>query len=543
MDLPRLILALRPDLSERFRFDLHEHHQAYLAWLITNGVKEYQALKEEPSFLDTLLRPGDELGVDAHPGLTRLQALVRFSRPDVQSAFPLPSHLRAFQQWFACHGVGEHHLWPFLSPAEKNAVLTIAQHCSSPHLSQLKAWVLADQAECSQLLHPQSKPFGVNLIGYAHGQLGIGEDLRMTAKALALAKVPFAVVNFAPGPDVAQNDRSMTRHVVDVGPYAINVFCMTAWETARFYAERGKHQFQGRYNIGYWPWELSQWPAEWTVAFELVDEVWVSSTHIRDALLSAKQPAFVKPVHVMPLVVEVGSALNRLRNPDVKRAVRLKHKLPMAAKLFCFAFDLNSAIHRKNPQAVVKAFQQAFPMELFSKRQVGLVVKVQVPKRVNKAWDALKSWASEDPRICIVEGTLSRTEVLSLYAACDCFVSLHRAEGFGRGLAEALQLGLQLIVTDHSGNIDFCRRQEFSQQVHLIPWRWIQVLPGQYPYAEGQRWANPSVSAAAKAMRAAVERKTPSIKVPRGGWPCFSAIALGLQYKHRLMSIQAQCFP
>ncbi|MEN9727874.1 MAG: hypothetical protein RL434_2240, partial [Pseudomonadota bacterium] len=308
-----------------------------------------------------------------------------------------------------------------------------------------------------------------------------------------------------------------------------------ALETGRFYAERGARQFSGRYSIGYWPWELAQWPEDWTLVFGLVDDVWVSTTHIRDSLLTA-EPAFTKPLQVMPLVVEVADA-PRLRAPATRRTTRKRFKLPARATLFCFSFDLNSSIHRKNPQAVVESFLRAFPLEQYPVDHVGLVVKVQVPRKLHRAWEQLKRIASADPRIHIIEGSLPRADLLALYAACDCFVSLHRAEGFGRGLAEALQLGLHLIATDYSGNTDFCRRAEFTDQVSAVPWRWVKVKPGQYPYAEGQRWANPDIPAAAAAMRRFVDNPPRAATPPPEGWPCFSARELGETYAARLREI------
>lgn len=159
------------------------------------------------------------------------------------------------------------------------------------------------------------------------------------------------------------------------------------------------------------------------------------------------------------------------------------------------------------------------------------------PKRPNRSWEALKALAANDRRIHIIQQTLPRDELLALYAACDCFVSLHRAEGFGRGLAEALQLGLHLIATDYSGNVDFCRRPEFAKQVSLIPYRLVRVKKNQYPYADSQVWASPSISSAAQAMRKFVNNPTDPKVAPRGGWPCFSAKHLGLIYAQRLQEV------
>lgn len=85
---------------------------------------------------------------------------------------------------------------------------------------------------------------------------------------------------------------------------------------------------------------------------------------------------------------------------------------------------------------------QAFPIDEFSKDQVGLVIRVHRPTQHNASWKKLKALATVDKHIHIIEETLSRPDLLALYQTCDCFVSLHRAEGFGRGIAEALQLGL-----------------------------------------------------------------------------------------------------
>jgi glycosyltransferase involved in cell wall biosynthesis len=531
-NLAQLILALRRvDLCHLLGYDRPENYEAYAVWLITEGVREYRALREDFGWRATLQGPAHRL-----LGLTRLQELVYAARPDVQRVFEMRKNSGDYVEWFFAHGVAEHDVWVFLTDIEKAAALSIARHHARPAFSRLEAWAAEDAtAPCAPVV-PAPRPFGVNLIGYAYGQLGIGEDLRMTALALQAAGIPFAVVNFPPGAEVAQNDRSMAAHVVDEGPYAINIFCMTALETGRFYAEHGLRQFAGRYNIGYWPWELSQWPRDWTLAFGLVDEVWGSTAHIRNSLLTARAPAFGKPLHVMPLVAEVPNAAH-LRQPEMRAHTRKRFGLPKSARLFCFSFDLNSSIHRKNPQAVVDAFVRAFPPSDRYAGEVGLVVKVQSPRRPHRTWGRLKALAAADSRIHIIEGSLPRDDLLALYAACDCFVSLHRAEGFGRGMAEALQLGLHLIATDYSGNTDFCRRPEFSEQVSLVPFRLTKVRPGQYPYGEGQVWASPSLAAAAAAMRRFVEMPQSAPKVPAYGWPCFSAAELGAVYATRLRQV------
>ncbi|CAN7275295.1 glycosyltransferase [Acidovorax sp. LjRoot66] len=541
IDLAALILTLRQDLAVTKDFGAPLRRRQYMAWLLTAGLKEYRALAEYGPF-----QAGLDASLQALWGLPELpdgdgcapwglQSCILLARPDVQEAFDLPRDSDAFEAWFWAHAVGEHGLWPFLTKAQKRRALGT----EGPWQTALHQHAVNDlMAEPVPAV--QQRPWGVNLIGYAHGQLGIGEDVRMAARALLADGVPMCMVDFAPGKDIPQNDHSMAAHVVDgVGPYAVNVFCLTAGEHGRFFAERGMAQLEGRYNIGYWPWELGEWPAPWAQLVQLVDEVWVSTRHTRDAVAPACQavPTPV-PVHVMPMAVELGSVAG-----GSCAQVRKRWGLPPQARLMVFTFDLNSSIHRKNPQAAVDAFLRAFPAQEWSRDQVGLVIKVHPPKRRHPAWERLKQLATQDERLHIIEQTLPRPELLALYRACDVFVSLHRAEGFGRGIAEALQLGLHVITTGYSGNVDFCSLPEFEGMVDLVRHRLVTVKPGQYPFGDGQVWANADLAHAASCMQAFVQQCPPGRgrgrphKTPDTGWDVFSAKEVGHRYAAHLAHI------
>lgn len=460
-----IIRKLRPDLLRLFHSG-GQVNLAFMRWLISSGLKEYSSLL--PVLRQVLNRRVRGLG------LTSLQALIYMERKDVQKAYPLPECADDVRAWFYRHGVDEHKILRLLEGDE------------------LKNYRIGhpESQEISSEIETVDRPFGVNLVGYAYGQLGIGEDLRMTAKALRSANVPFAILNFAPGRNVPQNDYSMAEYVAENGPYKFNLFCMTALETARYYAEKGSGQFKNRYNIGYWPWELAKWPTEWRDLTKLVDEVWVSSRHIYDAL----SPVSTVPVLIMPLAVEVG---------EISSLGRKDFGLPEDAYIFCFSFDLNSSIHRKNPKACLKAFLMAFPKE--EEANVALVIKCHKPAKPDKNWDAIKLAAAGDERIFIVEETLSRPDLMALYSACDCYLSLHRAEGYGRGIAEALLLGLRVIATGYSGNVDYCREHP---EARLTPYTFIPVGNGQYPYNTAQVWAEPDIESCVAFMRDAAIQTT-----------------------------------
>lgn len=208
-------------------------------------------------------------------------------------------------------------------------------------------------------------------------------------------------------------------------------------------------------------------------------------------------------------------------------------KLPNTATLFCFAFDLKSFIDRKNPRACIDAFLEAFPKSKFKSSHVGLVVKVHKPSEPNSAWLELKKIAHTDRRIHIVEQTLERAELLALYKSCNCYVSLHRAEGFGRGMAEAIQLGLHVICTGYSDNVDFCK----PPHADLVKYRLIRVKKDQYPHAKNQVWAEPNIKHADQLMRQFYDSKEPNTKPAE--FSEFSPLVVGKKYKQRLAEIWA----
>jgi len=500
-----LIRRLRSDLCEMYPLKTDRDWSRWVSWTLASGINEYHLLSEDWEFREFLN--------ESFQGkqMSRLEWFVYRNRKDVQKIYPVPEKLDEFKAWFNQHAIDEHNLWHYLMPEEQ------------ARLKETESWAIDYEIDSKSQKIRTTWPFGVNLIGYAYGQLGIGEDLRMAARSLTAVGVPISIVNFNPGKGVPQKDRSMKDHVVREGKYAVNLFCLTALEHGRFFAECGMKQIEGRYNIGYWPWELSRWPKPWEDLTRLVDEVWVSTQHTASALA----PVSTVPVSVLPMAVDMG---------EVSRKGRRDFDLPSRAKLFVFSFDINSSIHRKNPQACVDAFLRAFPLkgtDTMSKNEVGLVIKSYKPLQKNPAWTKLKALSWSDDRIHIIEETLPRGDVLALYKSCDCYLSLHRAEGFGRGIAEALQLGLHVIATGYSGNMDFCR----PPAVDLVDYKLVRVKKGQYQYHNGQVWASVDLADAAAKMRDFANSRHPPGRNLVKKWPEFSVKNVGDRYKGKLSRI------
>ena len=363
----------------------------------------------------------------------------------------------------------------------------------------------------------QQKKFyqkGINLFGYAKGELGIGEDVRTIALSLAEVGVPFCVINIKLGDNVSQADESISQWIVSEPKYDINIFCMTAIEHTRFVAQQGSSWINNCYNIGVWPWELPDWPTSWHHVYQLVDEIWGISAFTAHAYRNS-----ARRIEVMPLPVIVESTEKNRRE---------QWGLPTSVYLFMFSFDMNSTVSRKNPEGLIKAFNLAF--NDLTETQVGLVLKVSHSNANNPRWKALLSEIQHNPKIYLIEGSYRKKEVLGLYQCCNCFVSLHRSEGFGRSIAEAQILGLDTIATNFSGNVDFC--QPPTKQVNYTL---VDLEEQDYFLAGGQFWAEPSISHAAQLMHQAYQEQS-KIK-PQYHTNRFTISYCGQRYKKRLQEI------
>lgn len=491
-----LVWTMRPDLRDAFDLRTTEGQQGFIRWYFFNGLAELGFARYVTDEQKRLLNEPDErMPGDTAVPITRLMVLIWRHRPDLQRAFSLDDNAgrAAFVDWFFTRGLSEMQLAD-LRPGEDATSAAV----SAPAVRRPR----------------NDRPFGVNLVGYARGQFGVGEDVRMAAVALQATGIPFSIYNIEPGREVCQGDDSVEALISDGLPYAVNLLCMTGCETARLAAVEGPALFDGVRTIGSWPWELPEFPEEWRHAYGLVDEVWASSRYTYDAYARSCP----KPVRHMPMAVTVDATAGLGRRA---------FGLPDRRFLFVFSFDMLSSVARKNPQACIRAFREAFPR---GDELVGLVVKAMRATPGNPLWQALLEESRADGRIRIVNETLSRGAVLDLYRACDAFVSLHRAEGFGRGIVEAMLLCKPVVVTGFSGNMDFTT-PETAAVVRCTPRR---VAAGEYPHAEGQVWAEPDVTHAAWWMRRLVadqalrERLADTGRRHAAG--CFAPTVIGARY-------------
>ncbi|MCQ0029454.1 glycosyltransferase [Burkholderia glumae] len=327
---------------------------------------------------------------------------------------------------------------------------------------------------------------GVNIIGFGRGELGIGEDVRMASRALAEVDCDQCVPHLPLPICARQADRTLEYLEVDKPLYRTNLIFLPHYETIRLLGATRNTILGGRYNIGCWQWELPRYPAGMEAALDVVDEIWSSTTFTADAMRGATD----KPVHVMPMAV----ALPPLTRPYAREMFGV----PRDAFAFLHILDGNSSVYRKNPLAVVRAFLQAFPRHVTG---VHLVLKTMNMGASSAQWDEVLRLVHEDPRVTIISGAFERERVVGLQSVCDCFVSLHRAEGFGRNIAEAMLLGKPVIASNFSGNRDFTTdATAFMVEGELVP-----VADGEYSFGAGQHWWDADIEAAANCMLRCVE--------------------------------------
>lgn len=326
---------------------------------------------------------------------------------------------------------------------------------------------------------------GVNLLGYARGEFGVAENLRAYARCLEYRKAPFDIFNLDVGSASGQQDHALDAHFANTLPYGTNLFFLNADQMPIARSVLGRVAFAEHLNIGYWAWELERFPQDWRCAFKLVDEVWAPSEFVRRAIGAATR----KPVLRMPVPIEFTPPVN---------LGRAYFGLPDDEFIFLFSYDFNGFVGRKNPEAVIAAFRRAFGDGASGVR---LLIKSSNGRRFPAALAGLQQAVADDPRIALRDETLAREEMFGLQNASDCFVSLHRAEGFGLGLAECMYLGKPVIATAYSGNLDFMR----ADNSLLVDYALIPVRAGEYPYWRGQRWADADVAHAARLMRQVFE--------------------------------------
>lgn len=319
---------------------------------------------------------------------------------------------------------------------------------------------------------------GINLIGMFGQDSGLGQSCRLVAKEVMRTDVSVNMINHFNYSFLPQTNQELEKYYSVDFANGINVFHVNMQELFMTYFQLGKEKWDKHYNIAFWLWEMQEFPKEWVPMINQLDEIWTPAEFVSNAVRQVTD----KPVYTIPYAVEA---------PSDERYDRDYFHLPKDKFLFLVLFDSNSITERKNPMGVIRAFKKAFSK---GDDSVGLVVKIGNAREheIEEVRAALEGY-----NVYFVEGMLDKVVVNSLIRCVDVYVSLHRAEGFGLVLAEAMLLKTATIATNYSANTEFQSKDTSC----LVDYKLIPVGKDIYPYKKDYLWADPDVDQAAEYMK------------------------------------------
>ncbi|MGL5439558.1 MAG: glycosyltransferase [Filifactoraceae bacterium] len=321
-------------------------------------------------------------------------------------------------------------------------------------------------------------PEGINVIGAIKSEIGLGQSCRLLARAVLNTNLPSTIYNYKITNSVQQKDNTFD-NVTDIEiKYNINIIHINPYDMPLAVATLGMEFWNKRYNIGYWLWELEEFPKEWESHFKYVDEIWTPSDFVSQSIRKSTN----LPVRTIPYAIKADSS---------EVMDREYFNLPKDKFLFITMFDSNSTMGRKNPLGAINAYKQAFRDDDDS---VGLIIKVNNGQKsdIQKIKELLIGYKN----IFIIDKILEKIEVNSLIKDSDVLISLHRAEGYGLPIAEAMFLGTPTIATNWSSNVEFSSKERNC----LVDYTLINIEEDYAMYKKGNRWADPDINHAAQYM-------------------------------------------
>ena len=314
--------------------------------------------------------------------------------------------------------------------------------------------------------------------GEFSGAHGLGRAAAYDLEALRLRHSEVQAIDIGP----YLNGRSPT--ALDLSPVD-NVYFLCQPDTYGTVCRLLKRETIARaWRVGRWVWETPLFPEDWRFAETLVHEVWAPS----EFCAATFRAALAVPVKVVPHAV---------RPPPISGIdMRARLGVPPGAFMGLAIMDIRSCPERKNPWAHVRAWKAAYGAD----PDKVLVMKVRVSKRTRVVLDELRELIDNAPNLRLVTEEMSDDEIAALHHAADLYLSLHRAEGFGLNIYEALLLGKRVVATHWSANAEYGPRfpNYIGVRAQMTPYRdWLAH------YSDGRfEWAEPMPSTTCNLVKA-----------------------------------------
>lgn len=362
---------------------------------------------------------------------------------------------------------------------------------------------------------------GINVFGYIDGEFGLGEAVRLLIKAIKNANIPVALINY----DVNTNHRHDDKTFVEISTeavYSINLVLLGPTETKKILTHFGADFFINKYNIYYLNWESEYFPDEYVDNISYFDEIWVPAKYCKDVISKKIQ----LPVNIVPYPIKI-DVLNS--NDDIADKFYDKSKFN-----FFFMFDYNSTLERKNPLNLITAFEKAFGKH---DKTVCLTIKTSKSNKFVSEKKLLIERISGFENINIVEEIFEKDTLHKIIKNCDCYVSLHRSEGFGLTMAEAMYYGKPVIATGYSGNLEFMN----TKNSFLVDYEICKIGSDNLNYDKNTIWSNPNVDHASELMKLVKDNNKNVQEIAKNGNETivkeFSLEIIGNLIKNRLTNI------
>ena len=361
------------------------------------------------------------------------------------------------------------------------------------HLAALRS---GDWAKADTTAYIRHGPFIVS--GLLNESLGIGQAGRLTVRALRDA-----------GYDITEHDlrpafrRILSRNApwpdgFEGGGGGVWLIHANPSEALVAFLAHPPAAWTHSYRIGYWAWETTKAPKSWILVADYFHEIWVPSDFVRDAVgrafIGAGREDLLRRLLVMPHPLPPLPP----QTPEKREQARRRFGLTAACEMLCL-FDTKSSAARKNPWGVIDAWQRAFPQ---ASPEARLTIKVSDLSRDRVSAAKLAALVADRADMRLVSDHFSESDMIAFIGAFDILVSLHRAEGFGLTLAEAMAQGVAVIATEFSGNMQFMN----ATNARLVPAAVVPVCDPDGPYTGLERdpeqgWGEPQLWAAAVALR------------------------------------------
>lgn len=326
---------------------------------------------------------------------------------------------------------------------------------------------------------------GINILGYINKQFGLGEGVRSNIRSIMAADIPFSLNDFKGEISKDIPDEYQDGIVIsDNNPYKVNLIQINVDNFDKVLSTHDPSYFSNKYNIGYWAWELDNFPTDFQNYIDMLDEIWVPSNFCVNAISKVSTKPVLRFMHSIAI-------------PEINYT-REDFSLPKNKLIYLTIFDYHSTVARKNPYATINAFKQAFGD---NSEQAILVIKTSLGEDFPEIKKELRDFVKSDTSILIIEEVLPREKLYGLMQVADVYISLHRSEGFGLTMAEAMALKKPVIATDFSANTEFMS----SEDSFLIPYTLIPTANNYLYPGLGNTWADADVETASSIMKQLAE--------------------------------------